>query len=364
MKIAYVCPRYSPLIGGVETHVARLAARMAAAGCTVEVLTQSSDRTLPAVSVSDGVTVRRFAVPLPSRDYAVAPGLWTYLPRHSRRYDVVHAHNYHAVSSLAPAVARCRALVFTPHYHGTGHTPLAKALHAPYRLAGAAIFAASRRVICVSEAEAALVRRHFPRASSRLTVIPNGVDVAELRAAAPYDVGRTVVLSAGRLDGYKRVDLIIRALAHLDDSFALRVAGDGPARAALEALAARLGLGQRVEFLGRVDDDALRRWFRTARVFASMSEHEAFGITVLEALAAGADVVASDIPSYREIARSHGGVALLPPGAAPERLARAIERAALPPRDGRAAPPILSWDDVAAETLRLYRAVAAPMRRG
>ena len=130
-------------------------------------------------------------------------------------------------------------------------------------------------------------------------------------------------------------------------------------RAALEALATELGVQGRVEFLGRVDDDALRRWFRTARVFASMSEHEAFGITVLEALAAGAAVVASDIPSYREIARDRAGVALLPPGAPPELLAQAIERAAASPREGRDGSPILSWDDVAAETLCLYRAVAS-----
>jgi glycosyltransferase involved in cell wall biosynthesis len=363
-RIAYVAPRYIPHTGGVQTHVAQLARRAAAHGYQVEVLTQDSDRRLPAVEVIDGATVRRFPVCVPGQTYTIAPGLWAYLARYHTRYDVVHAHSYHAVPALGAALAGCRPLVFTPHYHGTGHSHLRRWLHVPYRAPGAVLFMRSSRVICVSDAEAALVRRHFPHVAGRVIVIPNGVDVRALREAAPYPEERTVILSVGRLEAYKNVHLPIQALAHLDATFVLRVIGDGPARPALEDLAARVGLGKRVAFLGRVGDEVLRRWLRTARVYVSMSGHEAYGIALLEGLAAGAGVVAADIPAYREIAAraGPGAVALTPLEATPVALAQAIRGSAARVQDTMPAVGLPSWDAVAAQTMRVYRAVACPGR--
>jgi glycosyltransferase involved in cell wall biosynthesis len=316
------------------------------------------------VEVIDGATVRRFPVWVPGQTYTVAPGLWAYLARYHTRYDIVHAHGYHAVPALGAALAGCRPLVFTPHYHGTGHSHLRRWLHVPYRAPGAVLFMRSSRVICVSDAEAALVRRHFPHVAGRVIVIPNGVDVRALREAAPYPEERTVILSVGRLEAYKNVHLPIQALAHLDATFVLRVIGDGPARPALEDLAARVGLGKRVAFLGRVGDEVLRRWLRTARVYVSMSGHEAYGIALLEGLAAGAGVVAADIPAYREIAAraGPGAVALTPLEATPVALAQAIRGSAARVQDTMPAVGLPSWDAVAAQTMRVYRAVACPGR--
>ena len=364
-RIAYIAPRYIPYTGGVQTHVAQLARRAAAHGCHVEVLTQECDRSLPAVEVVDGVMVRRFPVWVPGQTYTMAPGLWAYLARHPTRYDVVHAHSYHAWPALGAALAGCRPLVFTPHYHGTGHSRLRRWLHVPYRALGAAIFRRSNRVICVSDAEAALVRRHFPHVVGRVSVIPNGVDVGALREAAPYPKERTVILSVGRLEEYKNVHVTIQALAHLDATFVLRVIGDGPARPALEALVTRLGLQERVECLGQVDEIRLYRWFRTAAVHVSMSSHEAFGITLLEALAAGSGVVAADIPAYREIARSTGSpaIALVPLDTSPVALARVIRDAVARGAQITVMPQLLSWDEVAAQTISIYRAVVRPSVR-
>jgi glycosyltransferase involved in cell wall biosynthesis len=358
LRLAYVSPSYAPSTGGVETHVEQIARRAAAAGHQVEVLTQESDAQLPPVETIDGVLVRRFPMLVPSRNYAVAPRLWTFLAREAARFDVVHAHSYHALPALAAALAARRPLVFTPHYHGTGHSPVRRLLHRPYRRLGAAIFARARFAICVSEAEAALVRRHFPRAADRLRVIPNGVESEALRHAEPFPTDRTVILSVGRLERYKNVQAVVRALAHLPDRFVLRVIGDGPERAALEALADRLGLGDRVALLGRVGDEDLRRWYRTAAVCVAASAHEAFGLTLIEALVAGVAVVASDIPAHREVAQAHGdAITLLPPDVTPVALAEAITAAA-------ARQPVqmrveaASWDTVAALTLEVYRAAA------
>jgi glycosyltransferase involved in cell wall biosynthesis len=361
MRIAYISPRYMPYVGGVETHVAHLARRAARQGHAVEVLTQESDRSLPAQEELGGVTVRRFPATLAAHNYTFAPSLWAYLARHSRRYDILHAHSYHALPSLGAALSRHRPLVFTPHYHGTGHSAFRSLLHVPYRLAGRLIFRRASRVICVSEAEARLVCRHFPQVSDRVMVIPNGVDVPALRSAQPYRQDRAVILCVGRLEEYKNVHLAVEAFTHLDDTFALVVIGDGPARRSLEALTERLGLHGRVKFLGRVDDSTAHRWFRTASVYASMSSHEAFGITVREALAAGARVVASDIPAHRDVMAlvGPGAVSLVPLDARPAQLARTFRDTSIRTQNSPALMQIASWDVVAEQTLRVYPALVA-----
>ena len=361
MRIAYIAPRYAPYVGGIETHVAHLARRAAQQGHAVEVLTQETDPSLPTQEEVDGVTVRRFHAAVPAHNYTFAPGLWAYLARRGHRYDILHAHNYHALPSLGAVLPRHHALVFTPHYHGTGHSAFRSLLHVPYRLAGRLIFRRSRRVICMSDAEASVVCRHFPQVSDRVIVIPNGVDVAALRTAQPYSRDGSVILSVGRLEEYKNVHRIVQALTHLDDTFTLVVIGGGPARRSLEALVERLGLQGRVTFLGWVDDGTLHRWFRTASVYTSMSSHEAFGITVREALAAGTGVVASDIPAHRDAMAVAGPdtVSLVPLDACPTSVARAFRKTCTQTQDGTKLVHIASWDVVAEQTLQVYPALVA-----
>jgi len=366
LRVALVTPRYTPSIGGVETHVAHVATRLAARGYAVEVLTQAHARGLAPREMIGGVAVRRFPLPLACESplLAFAPGLWAYLARHGARYDVAHAHHYHALPALGAALTECGPLVFTPHYHGGGHSPLRSLLHGPYRHAGAHVFGRARRVICNSETEAALVRRDFPDASGRINIIYPGVDIAAIRAAAPYPETRRVILSVGRLETYKNVRLVIGALRYLDDSYVLRVIGDGPARTALEELARRLGVCDRVLFLGRVDDGIVRRWLRTAHVYASMSAHEAYGLALVEALVAGAPALASAIPAYQEIARGmpSAATALLPLDSSPAAVAAALGALATRPPFRLDPGDVATWDDVVARTEDVYSALARSWR--
>lgn len=358
VKIVYTCPAYPPSIGGVETHVAQIAARLATGGHHVEVLTEQCGTALPAVETVDGVIVRRFQTARGDRRYAFAPGLWRYIVERGREYDIVHAHSYHAFTSLAASLVPSRPLVFTPHYHGTGSTRLGRVLHLPYRAAGAWLFHRASRVICVSRAESELVLRHFPFAAGRTAIIPNGVDVDRLQGAEPFDCDTKIVFTTGRLKSYKGVHRLIEALGDLDPSYRLHVAGDGPALPNLRAMAARRHMDQRIRFLGPVDDMTLMRWYRTARVFVSMSEQEAFGLTVLESLAAGTPVVASDIAAHREVRDMTGSalLRLIPLEAAPAELARAIEDAVA---GSKASGPsyLPTWDSVAGQTVELYHSV-------
>jgi len=137
--------------------------------------------------------------------------------------------------------------------------------------------------------------RVFPE---RLRWVPNFVDVDRWRPAeAP---GRGVVF-AGRLSDEKGADVVIRAMTHLPGA-TLDLAGEGPARASLEALAANEGLADRVRFLGRLQAEALGTLLRGAAVSVVPSRwYENQPLAVLEAFASGLPVVGTDLGGIPEL---------------------------------------------------------------
>ncbi len=360
VRIGVVTSAYHPDIGGVETHVRRLCAALVAAGDEVEVLTQHATGS---TEVLDGVLIHRFPLTVGAPNYRFSAALWRWLRRHAGRFDVLHAHSYHALAALPAALTNRTPLVFTPHYHGTGHSRLRAALHPIYRPVGRRIVARSSRIICVTRAERDLLVRHFPEAEPRMVVIPNGTDPARDLVVAPQP-GRSI-LCVGRLERYKRVDQVIRAMSRLDDSHRLDVVGTGPAREELEQLAARLGLaGDRVVFHGRLGDLDFAARMAVAAAAVSASGHEAFGMAVADALTAGIPTVASFIPAHRELAVMAGSAVPLwlvnPDDEAA--LADALRTAAGTPRttNGRNALP--TWSDVVGATREVYAAAAPRVR--
>lgn len=303
--------------------------------------------------------MRRFLVPIPSRDLVVSPGLLAGLVRCRRRFDVVHAHNYHALPALGAALAGMRPLIFSPHYHGGGHSRAARVAHLVYLPVSRLLLRSCDHIVCVSSAEATALGTDFPKLHAPVTVLPNGVVTNEFAAAEPFALTANVVVAAGRIEPYKQFDRLALAAQALPASYQIIFLGDGPARPALERLIEQRGLQSRARVLGRVSAQDLRRWFRTAKVLVSMSQHEAFGLTLIEALAAGTPVVASDIPAHREIAHSQpqGAVRLVAEDANPYALATAIVEATT---TGLASPGrIPSWDDNVSRLLGIYESVIA-----
>lgn len=349
-----VTPGFPPTRGGVEEHTGRLVEQLVAAGIDVEVLTASRDVTETTVERRPGLLIRRFPA-WRTAHLSLSPKLlWAGL-RVGRGADLVHVHSYHASTGFAMLGRRGTPLIFTPHYHGTGHSRLAVILHKGYRFVGTALFKAARAVICVSSAEKTLLARDFPDIEDRVSVIPNGVDTQSVLAAVPFADEAPTVLSLGRLEPYKGVAELLRAMPLVDASAQLVVIGEGSQRIELEELAAELGVGSRVRFLGAVDTGTVHRWLRTARVLVSLSGREAFGMAPLEAACAGAKVVLSDIPAYREITDEYlGGVGTLVSGA-PAETAAAVNAALQDASLTQTAVP--DWSFIAAETIRAYSQV-------
>lgn len=290
---------YPETIGGVEHRNAQLASALASRGHEVT-LTGFSNRAPSRVA---GVTT----LPLGARRAGRrgAAQALRYAGRAARLdlqpWDVVETANI-PLAHVLPLWQRCRLagkpLVVTWHEcwgpYWRRHLqsplwPLFAALEALGTRAGTAV-AVSRHT-----AERVSARRRGP-----VEVLPNGVPLAEVRAAAAAAVPGPPLISAGRLLREKGLRLLLEAVARVQVSHPgplLSILGEGPERDALLERARQPDLVDRVRFVGRLETSAeVWRELGGARVAVSASEREGFGLFPLEAMAAGLPVVACHAP--------------------------------------------------------------------
>jgi len=252
VKIAQVCPRFYPDIGGVETHVYEISKRLAKE-FDVDVLTTDPSGKLPKVEEVEGVTVRRFKSLAPGEAYYFSLDIYRYLKKHSTEYDLIHAHNYHAFPALFATLTKSNnKLIFTPHYHGRGHSFIRDELHKPYKIFGRMIFEKADAVICVSNFEKGLILKDFNVNSSKLFVIPNGVNLDEFKDVEKIkrqkDENVKTILYVGRIEKYKGLDYIIKALKHLPEKYVLEIVGKGSYKSKIVKLAREIRVIDRVRF--------------------------------------------------------------------------------------------------------------------
>jgi glycosyltransferase involved in cell wall biosynthesis len=212
---------------------------------------------------------------------------------------------------------------------------------------------------------------------SRVTVIPNGVDVAALspngqRAELPLRTrGRPTIAFVGALDRahyFKGLKVLIDALRLLPDA-ALIVGGDGDVRPRYEAYAHQCGLAGRVYFAGDVPTRDLAAFYRAAdvAVLPSVDRTEAFGLVLLEAMACGLPVVASRLPGVRTLVEEGRNGYVAEPGNAADlaqQIARCAADAAALGRNGRRlVEERYSWAIIGRQLLALYAHVLQPGTR-
>jgi glycosyltransferase involved in cell wall biosynthesis len=230
------------------------------------------------------------------------------------------------------------------------------------------------RYIAISESTARKLVAHGVK-PARITVIPCGYEPATVAAAALAGVNRSyppTITVVGRLVPYKRVDVVIRALADLRDAhpdLRLEIIGQGPELPRLRRLAIELGVADRVAFSGHVDAhvDVLRR-VAASRLFVSASEIEGFGIVVVEAMALGVPYVVADNEAFTEITGAGTGGALFRRGdhvdlaAQIDGLLSDDDRATAAADAGREFARRYQWHDVADATERVYAELVATRR--
>ena len=300
MKILQVCPRYHPYLGGVETSVKETSERLTRK-FDVEVLTTDPSGKLPREDVINGVTIRRFRSWAPSESFFFSKDLKKYLSENSKHHDLIHAHNYHALPSAyaAEAKGRCK-LIFSSHYHGKGHTFFRNLLHIPYKFLGSKIFEKADQIICVSNYEKNLVAKHFKVKEEEIVVIPNGVNLEDFKGLRKNRKEYRTILCVGRLEKYKGIQFLIRILPKLDNDIFLDIVGKGPYKERLIRLARKLGINNRTRFFQDLPKKELVQKYIDADLFALLSKHEAYGISVAEALASGTPCVVADTSALSE----------------------------------------------------------------
>lgn len=364
MRVCIVNPYDLSHEGGVNRHVQSLAGALSGLGVEARVVGPASGAVpagceglggvLPVRANGSVARIGLLVSPRAMRDHLAA-----------NRYDLVHVHEPIVPGPGRHALRFARVpVVATFHCNAEHELGLQKMLR---RVASGGLSRIAHGIAVSRQA------KRFSRTiyRGRTAVIPNGVDLSRFAGLTgdhvPRGEGPLRVLFVGRFgEPRKGLSVLLDAVARLraqDFPVAVDVVGAGPT----ERFAAR---GERlgVRFLGRLSDAELAARYRESDVFCAPSlGGESFGMVLVEAMAAGCPVVASDIPGYAEAAR--GAALLATPGdagALAVGLRRVGEDALLRERlaaRGRARAAALCWSRVAARVLHIYRAALAGVSR-
>lgn len=330
MKIALVSDWYYPKVGGVASHMHHLAIHLKKRGHEVAIVTNDLETGKEEELEGLGIELRKIPGTVsPILGINLTYGLKSNreLGEYLKDFEVIHSH--HAFTPLALKAVKAgrnlgKAVLLTTHSISFSHeSRLWEALGITIPLFSHYL-GFPHEIIAVSRAAEAFIR-HFTDAPVR--VIPNGVDDDVFRPLSEGEKERLkgelgiegrVVLYVSRMSPRKGPHILLNAFQNLSkemDDVTLVMAGSGEMLPFLRAQAKFLGIDDRVRFLGYVDDSLLPRLFGMADVFVLPSTTaEAFGIVILEAMAAGVPVVATDVGGIPEIIMNSESGLLVPPG--------------------------------------------------
>jgi glycosyltransferase involved in cell wall biosynthesis len=191
--------------------------------------------------------------------------------------------------------------VFTPHYHGTGHTFIRALLHKPYKFLGKTIFEKADKIVCVSNYEKSLIANRFKVDEEKIVVIPNGVNLEEFRVLKrTKKKNYKTILCVGRLEKYKGIQYLIEVLPLLENDVVLEVVGKGPYKENLVKLAKKLNVTEHVKFFQELPRSKLLQKYADSDLFVLLSRYEAYGISVAEALASGIPCIVAKTSALQE----------------------------------------------------------------
>jgi phosphatidyl-myo-inositol alpha-mannosyltransferase len=362
LKIGIVSPYGYPHPGGVNEHVRFTYEAMSRMGHDVWIITSKYGRERE----SEGHVIRLgtgWAAPANGSVGRVTLGLRfkqqarDVLDEH--RFDILHFHEP-LVPFLSPTMLDASETVNVATFHAFGG--FSPSYWIGSKFAGRLADKLDGR-IAVSGAARHFISRYFP---GEYTIIPNGVDLERFQTAEPYEElrdGTLNILFVGRLEERKGLIHLLKAYHRLRKrkvDARLLVVGSGPKLREYRRFVGLRGIRD-VEFLGRVGDREKVRYFASADIYcAPNTGQESFGIVLLEAMAAGVPIVASDIHGFKRVVeRNVQGVLVEPRN--PRALAAALYTLARDPdmrhemgEAGRSRAPEFSWDRVTERIVEFY----------
>jgi glycogen(starch) synthase len=386
LRVLILSWEYPPIVaGGLARHVSKLSEALVRAGVEVHVLTRGgrAEGKASSETVAD-VVVQRVPEDEMPRDLdafvAWVEGMNSHMHAAGRqlgkrlRFDLVHGHDWLVAGAAAALAERLRCpYVTTIHATEYGRHQGWVDKHPQSYIHGIETWMAGRadRIITCSHYMRGHVADVFEIPEQRVTVIPNGIDCADmhpvddlaalrLRFAAP---DQRLVLLVGRLVYEKGFQLALDALPRVirrSGRVRFLVAGSGTHEAELKRQARKLGLMAHGTFEGWIGDDVLHSLYRIADLCVVPSIYEPFGLVALEAMASGCPCIVADTGGLREVV-PNADVGLRFRSRNPRALATMMQRVldddALRERlVTEASVHVLSfdWNDVARQTAQVY----------
>jgi len=376
MNIAQVSHCYRPSIGGIENYVYRLNESARANGHTVTTYTtdlsrHNEDSPLPTESAVHycETTASILRNPL---------SIELHRRIRSSDHDLYHVHSPWFLSTLvaAHAVPEDAPVVMTVHgadIRATG--PLVRGLDLAYRPLAGYVFDRVDHTIALGTTERQYLLDRFDLQPSAVSVVPNGIYPEEFAvsdgALAQFckrhrlDPDVPTILYVSRLTPEKNPRTFVDAIAdHLPDrELQALVVGTGQ-QSMLDNLQARAD--DRIRYLSNLPEEALQAAYHAATVFVFLGTWEGLPTVILEAMAAGASVVTTEVGAIPDVVEEDANGQLLPESPAPRRVADAIEyyldrpeeRSAVARRNRERVEQQYHWNDVAPSILDIYKDVA------
>jgi glycosyltransferase involved in cell wall biosynthesis len=380
IRVCLATALFPPTIGGEERHASMLAEALRRRGHAVTVVTQQV-ADVPRGEIAEGVRVERVIRPVrvgPFFGPSYVAGLARFLLTHRRAFDIIQTTYVYwdavAVALLKPFLTSrllVRLVVAGPggdldRFLGMRLWPLTATWDRSSldRLVQLVVRRADGFLCLNAKAQREIERLGVPQ--SHCHVVPNGIEVSRfVTIPRVASAGEEKVLCVARLVPQKGIDVLLRAFVRVRaeaGNARLAVLGEGPERQRLARMAAELGLGDAVEFRGAVKDIAVH--LATAGVFALPSRFEGLPLALLEAMAAGLPVVATDVDGNADVVRDGVDGLLVPsddPGALAKALLHLIRDPGLAARLGnearRRAASSFSVDTMLDRTVEVYRQV-------
>ena len=306
MRVLQLGKFYFPEVGGIETALKDICESLSDQ-VTFRVLVANTRLRTQHEDGRIAVTRAASAGRLFSCSMAPSYPIW------ARRFaaDIIHVHLANPLAELSALLAN-REIPVVAHFHSDVVRPVPgplrvvynRFLHAFYRRANCIVVPTPRHID---------VSKFVPHYREKCRVVPFGIPVSrfDLDDAGRKKVdalkdGMPTVLFVGRLVYYKGVEYLIRALEKVQAR--LWIVGTGPLENSLKQLAAKLGIADRVSFLGYVSDEDLVAYYHACNMFAlpSITNQEMFGLVQLEAMACGKPVISTDLPTGVPWVNQHG----------------------------------------------------------
>lgn len=305
MNIIEVTPKYPPDLGGVQMCAQEMANRLASRGNSVTVFTSNQGSKGKKNIIKKNLNVFY----LKSIDVAhtpIYPGLIFKLLKIPKD-SIVHVHLAAAFSSeIVAMICKLRKIPYVVQFHAeleqTG--PLGFILPIYKKMILKKVLRSASKIIVLNDFYKKFIKERYG-ISKNIEILPPGVNESFFIKKQNKDRTIKNLLYVGRLSTEKRVDMLIDAISSIKNNVKLYIVGEGPEEKRLKDQVLRLNLSN-VEVVGKKTGKELLKYFEMADIFLLASEYEGLPLVLLEAMASGIPIIASDVRGTHELVNNIG----------------------------------------------------------